>query len=83
MSDDATTTDGGSADTGTRIEVVGGGSATPEQLAALVVALTPVAVADDETVHRPPAWARAALMENIGGMRVASPADLAAPGDRL
>lgn len=84
MSDDATGPDtAATPDASTRIEVVGGGTATPEQLAALVVALTPVAAADGDGDRRAPAWARAGLLENVGGMRVASPADLAAPGDRL
>jgi hypothetical protein len=62
----------------TRIEVVGGGSPTDEQLAATVVALTPVAVVDDGPAPAP-AWARAALLEGVGGRRPARPSDLDVP----
>ncbi len=50
-----------------RIEVVRGGEATPEELAALVVALTPTAgepdVDDRRNRH---AWQEAALLEGVG-----------------
>lgn len=84
MSDDTTTADGAEQDGANRIEVVGGGVATAEQLAAVVVALTPVAGPDeDAAVSDVPAWARAGLLENVGGRRVASRADLVTPGSRL
>ncbi len=62
----------------TRIEVVGGGSPTAEQLAVTVVALTPV-VADEASTAPVPAWARAALLEGLGGRRPARPSDLDVP----
>jgi hypothetical protein len=68
-----------------RLEVVGGGTPTPEQLAAVVLALTPTAAADGERPNeRPtvPAWTAAALAEGVGGPRVVLPADLTAPGPR-
>lgn len=62
-----------------RIEVVGGGRPSDEQLAALAVALTPVggqppppAVGDGV-----PAWARAALLEGVGLRTPTRPSDLA------
>ena len=66
-----------------RYRIVGGGTPTPEQLAAVVVALTPVAVADDATTPaeaptRPSGWRRAALLEAVGSRVFSSPADLAA-----
>lgn len=63
-----------------RYELVGGGTPTPEQLAALVVALTPVPVADEAPAARSasttPRWLRAALLEGVGDRRFASPGDL-------
>jgi hypothetical protein len=67
----------------TRVEIVGGGSPTAQQLAALVVALTPVPVEVPSDVGadvgpgRLPAWTRAALHEGLGGRRVVRPGDLA------
>lgn len=57
------------------------GHPTPEELAAVVVALTPVAAAPPATAESAatavPAWTRAALLEGVGGgPAVASPADL-------
>jgi hypothetical protein len=63
-----------------RYVVVGGGDPTAEQLAALTVALTPVAI-DDETEagsDRPAPWVRAVLMENVGRRPLVSADDLAA-----
>lgn len=69
-----------------RVEVVGGGTPSPEQLAAVVVALTPVTAAhveaDAPTPAVAPAWARAALLESVGERRIAAPAQLRQPGER-
>lgn len=46
--------------------MVGGGQPTPEELAALAVALMPVAVAGDRADAQPSGWLRAALLEGIG-----------------
>lgn len=63
-----------------RIEIVGGGQPDPAELAALVLALTPVTgPADDRvrSVERTPAWRRAALLEGVGGAApVVSASDL-------
>jgi hypothetical protein len=63
-----------------RVEVRGGGAPTPEQLAALVVALTPSGGSDEPGGDRPtlPAWTAAALREGVGGAQVLVPADLRA-----
>lgn len=62
------------------IVVTGGGEPTPEQVAALVIALAPVAgdggdgdAAPDEV---PRGWRRAALIEGVGGRPSASLPDL-------
>lgn len=60
-----------------RYVVVGGGSPTAEQVAALTVALTPVAVRDVEHTAEPSGWLRAALLEGVGHGPFASPAQLA------
>lgn len=62
-----------------RIEVTGGGEVSPAQLAAMVVALTPVG-APALPSERRPAWARAALLENVGGRRISTRDDLTCPG---
>lgn len=63
-----------------RIEVTQGGEPSAEQLAALVVALTPVQVRHaGEGASEPartPAWARAALLEGAGGRAAVDPGDL-------
>jgi hypothetical protein len=59
-----------------RIEVVGGGAPTVEQLAALAVGLTPTGVTGDGPDELAPAWARAALIENVGHRRPLRPSDL-------
>jgi hypothetical protein len=62
-----------------RIEVVRGGRVTAEQLAAVVVALSPVVVDDAAAraaVDGPPAWARAALLEGVGLLPPSRPSDL-------
>ncbi|MBS3942242.1 MAG: acyl-CoA carboxylase subunit epsilon [Actinobacteria bacterium] len=59
------------------------GSPTDDEVAAVVVALTPVAVAGGlpaDTSSDVPAWTRAALLEGIGGATVHAPDGLAAPG---
>ncbi|WP_052666130.1 hypothetical protein [Nitriliruptor alkaliphilus] len=65
-----------------RIEVTGGGVPTHAELAALTVALTPVAGPDVTTgvdaVVGTPAWARAALLEGVGHRTPTRPSDLAA-----
>lgn len=57
------------------LRVTGGGEPTAEQLAALVVALTPV-TGDHEPRRGPAPWLRAAMIEGIGGRPPTSPADL-------
>lgn len=65
-------------DAGPRIAMVGGGRPTPAQLAAVIVALTPVAsAASHDGAPRVPAWTAAALREGVGQVRVSSLADLA------
>jgi hypothetical protein len=61
-----------------RVEVRGGGTPTPEQLAALVVVLAPSGGPDglDEGPPALPAWTAAALREGVGGAQVLAPADL-------
>ena len=66
-----------------RIEVVAGGVPDDAEIAALVLALTPrpAPPAEEPTDGPgagPPAWARAGLLEGVGGRPAASPADLAA-----
>lgn len=59
------------------------GNPTDDEIAAVVVALTPVATTGEVTVKTRttlPAWARAALLEATGGARVHAPDELAAPG---
>ncbi|MEX1179057.1 MAG: hypothetical protein WEB09_11405 [Nitriliruptor sp.] len=58
-----------------RLEVVHGGEASAEELAALVVALTPVG-GEDTDPDTTPAWARAALLEGVGMLPPTHPADL-------
>ncbi len=61
--------------------MVGGGEPSPEVLAALTVALTPVVVDDepagDLAFDGQPAWVRAALLENVGRRTLVSADDLA------
>ena len=66
------------------VRVVGGGQPTDEQLAALLVALTPAPAAAPPspaatatgTRTTMAAWSRAALIEGVGGAAAARPADL-------
>lgn len=59
------------------IVITGGGDPTPEQLAALVIALTPTAGdGDEEPDGVPRGWHRAALIEGVGGRPSASLPDL-------
>ena len=63
-----------------RYEIVGGGDPTPEELAAIVVALTPVAVEADGSDDRPSGWERAAVWEAVGRRNFTSADDIdAAP----
>ena len=58
------------------------GNPTPEEIAAVVVALDQVAAADAAArrpLRRPP-WQHAARVEAVGGRIVRSPADLPTPG---
>jgi hypothetical protein len=60
------------------LAVTGGGVPTPQQLAALTVALAavrPAATADDRPPLQP-AWTRAALLEGIGARIVEDPSHL-------
>lgn len=62
--------------------IVGGGAVSAEEIAALAVALTPVPAPpveshqDDADVAQQSAWARAAIIEGIGGRPPASMQDL-------
>ena len=61
------------------VVVTGGGEPSPEELAALVVALTPVVVAevaDEMPDTGPRGWRRAALIEGVGGRAPVSYPDL-------
>jgi hypothetical protein len=60
-----------------RIVVTGGGAPSAEEVAALVVALTP-AVPEPGGVATP-AWRRAALTEGVGGPQILTPAALDGP----
>ena len=66
--------------TGPSIVVTGGGEPSAEELAAIVVALTPVVVEEgDQDGGRddvPRGWNRAALIEGVGGRPSASLPDL-------
>lgn len=62
------------------VEIIAGGEPSPEEIAALVIALTPVPPADGgaEVAGGPAAWHRAALLEGIGNAApIHSAADLA------
>lgn len=64
-----------------RYVVTGGGTPTPEQLAALVIAMTPVAAPAEDTGPSSGAaspWAHAALLEGIGHRTFVALPDLAA-----
>lgn len=61
------------------IVVTNGGDPSPEELAAIVVALTPVVVEEADEAARddvPRGWNRAALIEGVGGRPSASLPDL-------
>lgn len=55
-----------------RYRIVAGGMPSPEELAALTVALTPVAVRADDSRRAGPSegWLRAALHESVSGVRI-------------
>lgn len=65
-----------------RYVITGGGTPTPEQLAAVAVALTPVAVAVEAVAVDAGGglapWARAGLLESIGHRRFVAMPDIAA-----
>lgn len=63
-----------------RYVIVGGGRPTPEELAALIVALAPVAMEHNDRGATPSGWTRAALLEGVGERAFASPAELALRG---
>jgi hypothetical protein len=69
---------------GARLRVVGGGVPTSEELAAIVVALTPAGGSGAPDADRPavPAWTAAALTEGVGGPAISRPSDLSAFGPR-
>ena len=58
-----------------QVRVVAGGAPTPEELAALVVALTPTG-GGAPARRGPVPWRRAAMLEGVGARRPTSPADL-------
>lgn len=64
-----------------RYVMVGGGTPSPEHLAALAVALTPVAVPIEEGPGGPTGWALASLLEGVGERRFVSADDLAGHAD--
>lgn len=60
-----------------RYRIVGGGEPTPEQLAALAIALTPVARPDDAVAADATSrWALAALREGVGHRTFVAAPDL-------
>ena len=59
------------------LRVLAGGEPTPEELAAIVVALTPTGGGGAQTSRGPAPWLRAAMVEGVGGRPPTSPADLA------
>lgn len=65
-----------------RYVITGGGDPTPEQLAAIVVALTPVAAPpqddDGPTSGAASHWAHAAILEGVGHRTFVAMPDLAA-----
>jgi hypothetical protein len=69
---------------GDRLQVVGGGDPTAEELAAIVVALTPAAGGGTPHAARAavPAWTAAALAEGVGGPAISRPGDLTTYGPR-
>lgn len=60
-----------------RIEFVQGGVPSPEEVAAVVIALTPVDGGDADGDAGPPPWRRAAILEGIGARPLGSAPDLA------
>lgn len=63
-----------------RIEFTHGGVPSEEEVAAVVIALTPVDGGDAERDAGPPPWRRAAIIEGLGGRPVSSAWDLARRG---
>ena len=64
------------------LRVLAGGEPTPEELAAIVVALTPTGGGNDQRKRGPAPWLRAAMIEGVGGRPPTSPADLAVADHR-
>lgn len=60
-----------------RIGFVEGGVPSDEEMAAIVIALTPVEGGDVDRDAGPPSWGRAAIIEGLGGRPVSSARDLA------
>ena len=61
------------------VVVTGGGEPSPEELAALVIALTPVVVQEsdgEDPAGGTSGWRRAALIEGVGGRAPVSYPDL-------
>lgn len=63
-----------------RIEFVQGGVPSEEEVAAVVIALTPVDGGDADRDAGPPSWRRAAIIEGLGGRPVSNARDLARRG---
>ena len=59
------------------LRVLGGGEPTAEELAAIVLALTPAGGPDVQGSRGPAPWLRAAMLEGVGGRTPTSPSDLA------
>ena len=57
---------GGGTSPSSRIEITGGGQPSPEELAALTIALQPVAVEVDDRPDPRASWEQAALLEGVG-----------------
>ena len=58
------------------LRVTGGGEPTAQELAALLVTLTPTSSDETGAARGPAAWTRAALIEGVGGRPPTSLADV-------
>lgn len=67
-----------------RVAVLRGGRPSDEEVAAIVVALTPAAppaeISPEADSQATPAWRRAAILESVGGAPLSSAADVHAAG---
>lgn len=63
-----------------RVEFREGGVPSPEEVAAVVIALTPVDGGDADRDAGPPPWRRAAIIEGLGGRPVSKAWDLSRRG---